>query len=993
MATKTSTSTIETTHKHQINPSDIATKYQLVRLDPGEESGSFLLVNQSLLAERSRSAHTDKRAPVVSFLGSSGAGKSTMVSLLLANSLPSIEGPNIAAESQMEPETDGLWFYPGMQLTKDPKAAASIVIDTEAISAQIPREVAKKLRDEIISPHWLHEVLTQHASKRKLITEGVIPPLLYLISDVVVFVHQNPTHDSSLVDTLVEIGDRAMGGAESTKPALMIIQNKFRASTESSAEDMDVTKQFLHDFDHGKRLSKYYQGVCVLRMPKDDLESTDSLFSQSVTLLKRHLSEMCDRVPGRLTTQAAEIIGLPTIQSEKLFWILVGRLLHKVNETLHDQKQPAQKSILRFTGIPPDITKGILKSLRPRTAGFEAVMAKFFSQQSANSDRNADSSVDGVRKFRQLYPEFAKNALELLVNALALELLDDAEIVSVQDIQVGNFVRGPYNAATKLINEWSPCCADVTGKDGRVCVACLSHDVHVMMSCGHAVCSRDSRYMKGGETAACPLHESTSTTRDAEIQPGVLQLPTPQNVGVRVLSLDGGGVRGLVLTMILQQIEQMAALHSTNLRIHELFDVIVGTSVGAFAACGIGLGGRSPTEGVPLHFKMIARIAGPAAKRSILPNSISKYLGPRFKDPKRVFRTVFGDHLLSKIASNEKNLPATKPDYEESTAAETSLRGKGIRLDGPLMTGLSLPVVGVCAYDVTDQCVTTFSSNDCDLKIADVLTASTAAPTFFPSVVLQYKGKRRRFTDGEIGAKCPAAEAKKLVKKIWPDRGVDLLLSLGCGVRAEEEKTELDDFSDSLPGWLDFMVNITTSAEIIWRDLPKDNDCFVRMNPGLESGIGYFPLDSTEYSRLQSLIKDWLSTEQTQEQLRSVVCMLAAKMYFIQPLRQVTAWRPGQVNHVRIVQRLPRFRFTGEDFRVKVSLGSHELSASALEVPGSEGGELDISLTCPAKPFKLSVALCMLGHETEVAGSPLRVDPTETIYHLARPRGVTKTLI
>ncbi|CAH1269489.1 PNPLA8 [Branchiostoma lanceolatum] len=1059
MAMNTSTPSKETSHEHHINSSDITNKYQLVRLDPGEESGSFLLVNQSLLAERNGSAHTDKRAPVVSFLGSSGAGKSTMVSLLLSNTLPSSEGPNIAAENQLEPETDGLWFYPGTQLSKDPKTPASIVIDTEAMGAQVPREVAKKLRDETISPHWLHEVLTQHAAKRKLLTECVVPPLLYLISDVLVFVHQNPTNDSSLVDTLVEIGDRAVDGAEASKPALMIIQNKFRAST----DDMDVTKQFLRDFDHDKRLSMYYQGIRVLRMPKDDL---DSMKSHSVKFLKRHLSDMCRDVPGRLTMQAAETIGLPPIQSEKLFWMLVERLLRKVNETLHDQKHAAQTaSSIRFNRFPSDITKGLLRSLEPRTNGFEAVIAKFVAQLSA-PDVEADLT-DGVRKLRRLYPEFARNALELLANALALDLLSDAEIVSVQDIQVGNFVKGSFKAATKLLNDWSPCSVDINGKDGkthpctllcrdhgeshnnptdlktgqifscsssssslrwpgrfegqnldltampefiaktkeamaphegvislissqiellkmvfngrvpslgRVCFTCLSHDVHVMMSCGHAVCTRDSLYMKVGETTSCPLHES-STGRIVEVLPGVLQLPTPRNVGVRVLCLDGGGVRGLVLFMILQEIKKMAALHSTNLRIYELFDAIVGTSAGAIASCSIGLGGLTPAEAIEFHFQNSPRLIGPSAKRTILPNSIVKFLGPRFKSPN--LRTLFGDHPLSNNGRNETNVQATKSAVgcEANATTQMSRRGEVIRLDGPLMTGLSLPVVGVCAYDVTDQSVTTFSSHDCDLKIADVLTASTAAPIFFPTVVLHHKGKQRRFTDGEVGAKCPAAEGKKLVEKIWPDRGIDLLLSLGCGVRPVEKETEVGDFSENLLGWLGFMANISTSAETIWRDLPKDNDCFVRINPGLESGIGYFPMDSLELPRLQSLIADWLATEQAQQQLRSVTCKLAAKMYFIQPQRQVSEWRPGQANHVRIVQRLPRFHFTGEDFRVKVSLGNHELSASALEIPDC-AGELDISLICPAKSFTLSVTLCMLGHETDVAGSPLRVDPT-----------------
>ena len=48
---------------------------------------------------------------------------------------------------------------------------------------------------------------------------------------------------------------------------------------------------------------------------------------------------------------------------------------------------------------------------------------------------------------------------------------------------------------------------------------------------------------------------------------------------VRILSLDGAGIRGVATATILQQIEK-----STGKRIHELFDVVVGTSVGGIIA-------------------------------------------------------------------------------------------------------------------------------------------------------------------------------------------------------------------------------------------------------------------------------------------------------------------------------------------------------------------------------------------------------------------------
>lgn len=54
--------------------------------------------------------------------------------------------------------------------------------------------------------------------------------------------------------------------------------------------------------------------------------------------------------------------------------------------------------------------------------------------------------------------------------------------------------------------------------------------------------------------------------------------------GLRILSMDGGGMKGMATVQILKQIEQ-----GTGKRIHEMFDLIGGTSTGGMLAVALGI--------------------------------------------------------------------------------------------------------------------------------------------------------------------------------------------------------------------------------------------------------------------------------------------------------------------------------------------------------------------------------------------------------------------
>ena len=62
----------------------------------------------------------------------------------------------------------------------------------------------------------------------------------------------------------------------------------------------------------------------------------------------------------------------------------------------------------------------------------------------------------------------------------------------------------------------------------------------------------------------------------------------------RILSIDGGGIRGLVPATVLAEIERRTGRH-----VAELFDVIAGTSTGGILACGLTLPGDGAHRRAP----------------------------------------------------------------------------------------------------------------------------------------------------------------------------------------------------------------------------------------------------------------------------------------------------------------------------------------------------------------------------------------------------------
>lgn len=147
----------------------------------------------------------------------------------------------------------------------------------------------------------------------------------------------------------------------------------------------------------------------------------------------------------------------------------------------------------------------------------------------------------------------------------------------------------------------------------RVCLGCLMALPSVAMSCQHYLCTACiSEFSKEGHTI-CPLCRAKNVVNVVEV---------PKKAGFRVLSLDGGGVRGMATIAIMQRIQATLSKH-IDMNLLDGFDYVIGTSAGGITALGFAAKRLSLN-----HIQELAMKIGVEAFKG---NSIRKFFRSLFK--------------------------------------------------------------------------------------------------------------------------------------------------------------------------------------------------------------------------------------------------------------------------------------------------------------------------------------------------------------------------
>lgn len=250
----------------------------------------------------------------------------------------------------------------------------------------------------------------------------------------------------------------------------------------------------------------------------------------------------------------------------------------------------------------------------------------------------------------------------------------------------------------------------------------------------------------------------------------------------KILALSGGGVRGYLTTLVLAEIERRSGK-----KIYEMFDMVVGTSIGSFIGANI--------QGLPATYV----------------SDLFKHLSPRVFKKNRL--SCYG--LLNSLY---------KTDAKNGCIKEVLEYKQECRLK-----------YGYVAYDIKSRRPVIFSNvEDINKKeylittkytIADAVCASSSAPLYWDP----YKLDNMLLVDGALISNSPVSVGVKLAQNKHIRLDDMQIVSVGTGKQIRPYHKEN---GGRIIGWLQPMINILIDGQS-----ELTNMCYE------DEGLHYYNLD------------------------------------------------------------------------------------------------------------------------------------------------------
>ncbi|KAF5693953.1 calcium-independent phospholipase [Fusarium denticulatum] len=339
----------------------------------------------------------------------------------------------------------------------------------------------------------------------------------------------------------------------------------------------------------------------------------------------------------------------------------------------------------------------------------------------------------------------------------------------------------------------------------------------------------------------------------------------PESRGLCLLSLDGGGVKGLfsiiVIDRLMQETRRLEGPGAEHKKPCDYFDLIGGTSTGGLLAIMLG------------RLQMDTQLCIQAYK------SLSKEVFSRkFKVPfLENFRKASNVALSWSWFDGDKLKEAVCHTVKENLLPSDSamLRQSGCTVeDLTLITDMKSSTYSfVCAvpkyeekvkrirsYEPLDQQTNAPAER---FKIWEAARATSAAPMYFPHI----EAGGVSYFDGGLESNNPVIEVIEEAKQEFPDDKISTVISVGTGAY------QASDASAGLTGFMNYMINMATSTEKHHRAVLEDprfadirKEGYFRLNGTLE--LGAIDLAAVErMDEIECLAEAYLSSNEGQQQI------------------------------------------------------------------------------------------------------------------------------
>ncbi len=272
---------------------------------------------------------------------------------------------------------------------------------------------------------------------------------------------------------------------------------------------------------------------------------------------------------------------------------------------------------------------------------------------------------------------------------------------------------------------------------------------------------------------------------------------------IRVLTIEGGGVRGIIPTRLLTALESLAGAP-----ISDLFDVLVGTSTGGMLALGL------VTPGEDGGHAYTARNVGDiytSHGQHIFPKPVSSL--PRSLQEAREWWSS---------ASSSAAIFGYNPEAGNARYSPEGIEEAFKLYFGDRLLSEALVDVVVTSYDLQTKSPVLFKSRDAkldsdnDLLMRNVARATSAAPTYFPPLEMAWEGiENRLLVDGGVYAKNPAMIGYIEGVTRARERGLRdsdvMVVSMGTGRPRRTEALTYKEFVSR--SWLKLAEDVFRAAE------------------------------------------------------------------------------------------------------------------------------------------------------------------------------------